>query len=131
MSNEQYLIVSYFVVGVVAVVLAGITYATLRRSFSWIMGALPVRNLSRMLRKLFFPGLVLPALIGFFSVSFIGCETDSYGVIIANRSHLVLKNQEQISATIEHIGYALLFWGIAVLVCVLFFRAPNAGGTER
>jgi hypothetical protein len=130
MSNEQYLIVSYFTIGVVAVVLAGITYAALRRSFTGLLGALPVRNFSRILRKLSFPGLVLPALIGFFSVSFRACDGDSYGVIIADRSHLVLKNQEQLSATLEHIAYALLFWGITVLVYLLFLRAQQTSGND-
>jgi hypothetical protein len=118
MSNEQYLIVSYFFVGVLSTVIALAVYAYLRRPLAGLASAFPNRNLATTIKKLFPAGLVLPALAGFLSVSYRSCA-QSYESIIADRSYLVGKNQEQISAICLFVILAILGWGIVVLLSLV------------
>ena len=128
MSNEQYLIVSYFFVGVLSTVIAMAVYAFLRRPLAGLAGVFPNRNLASVLRKLFPAGLLLPALAGFLSVSYHGCH-ESYQSIIADRSYLVGKNQEQLSTICLFLMLAVLVWGIVVLLSLRTRpKEPGRGG---
>jgi hypothetical protein len=55
--------------------------------------------------------------LGFVSVSYGGCNKQEYEKIIADRSYLVSKNQDQISASLIHVMWAVFAW--CVLVCIL------------
>jgi hypothetical protein len=112
MSNEQYLILSYFFVGTLAILIALAIYAYLRNPLT---GLITNRNLAAVFKRLFPAGLVLPALAGFLSVSYHGC-TKNYAQIIADRSYLVAKNQEQISTVCFYLLLAILGWDVAVLL---------------
>ena len=128
MSNEQYLIVSYFFVGVLSIVMAMAVYAFLRRPLAGLAGAFSDRNLASVLKKLFPAGLILPALAGFLSVSYQSCH-QSYESIIADRSYLVGKNQEQISAACLFLMLAILSWGVVVLLSLVTQpKRPVPGG---
>lgn len=114
MTNEQYLVVSYFTVGLLSFGFALAAYLWLRRSFIGVTQS--IRNkLTIILRRLFFIGIILPALVGFFSVSFRSCTKVTYVQIIADRSYLVAKNQEQLSTSLSYIVIALLLWGLIIL----------------
>jgi hypothetical protein len=129
MSNEQYLIVSYFLVGGLAIVIAIGVYARLRRPLAGLARAFPNRNLASVLKKLFPAGLVLPALAGFLSVSYRSCERESYKSIIADRSYLVGKNREQLSAICFFLMLAVLGWGLVVLLSLVTKpKEPGSGG---
>jgi uncharacterized membrane protein len=128
MSNEQYLIVSYFSVGVLSIVIAMVAYAFLHRPLAGLTGAFPNRNLASVLKKLFPAGLVLPALAGFLSVNYQSCHA-SYQSIIADRSYLIGKNQEQISATCFFLVLAIMAWGVVLLLSLATQRkGPVPGG---
>jgi len=114
MTNEQYLVVSYFTVGLLSLGFALATYLWFRQSFIAVTQAVGGK-LSIILRRLFFIGIIFPALVGFFSVSFRSCSKTTYGQIIADRSYLVAKNQEQLSTSLSHIVIALLLWGLIIL----------------
>jgi len=114
MANEQFLIISYIIIGLLSLGLAVLTYILLRDSFNGIMKAVPER-LSVILKKLFFLGIIFPAMAGFFSVSFRSCSKQTYAKIIAERSYLIAKNQEQLSTSLTYIVIALLLWGVIVL----------------
>ena len=116
MNNELYLILSYFVVGAMCILLAFATYALLRRSFADLSKTVPGGKLGLIFRKVFLLGLVLPALTGFFSVTFRSCGKETYGKIIADRSYLVAKNQEQLGTSMLYICIALLVWELLVSV---------------
>ncbi len=122
MTNEQYLIASYFTAGLLSLGLALATVLWLRRSFLGVVEAVPSGRFARILRKLFSLGIVLPALVGFFSVTFQSCEKDTYEKIIADRAYLVAKNQEQLSASLSHIVVALLVWGFIVAGALLIIK---------
>lgn len=119
MNNEQYLILSYFVVATMCVLLALATYALLRRSFANLFTTVPVGKLGIFFRKLFLLGLVFPALAGFFSVTFRSCSVSTYKQIIAERSYLIAKNQEQLGTSLLYICIALLVWGLLVSVVLV------------
>ena len=115
MNNEQFLIVSYFTVGAVAVVIGLTVYACLRRPFAGITLAFRNQPLGLILRRLFPVGLVLPALAGFLSVNYQSCGR-SYASAIASRTYLIGKNQEQMSSACLFLLIALVVWGMVVLL---------------
>ena len=121
MANEQFLIVSYIIIGLLSLGLAILTYTLLRDSFSGIMKVVP-EKLSIILKKLFFIGIIFPAMAGFFSVSFRSCSKQTYAKIIAERSYLIAKNQEQLATSLTYIVIALFLWGIIVLGALMVSR---------
>lgn len=116
MNNELYLILSYFAVGALCILLAFATYALLRRSFADLSKTAPGGRLGLIFRKVFLLGLVLPALTGFFSVTFRSCGKETYEAILADKSYLVAKNQEQLGTSLLYLCIALLVWGLLVSV---------------
>ena len=124
-SNEQYLICSYFLVALLALAMGIGTYWLFRRSFADTMRALKNQSFSRILRNLFPIGIVFPALIGFLSVSFKSCGMETYSKIIAQRSYLVHKNEEQVSSTLNYLVVALLVWGLIVLLVLIASKKPT------
>jgi hypothetical protein len=125
MTNEQYLIVSYFTAGLISLGLALAAYFWLRRSFREIIRVIPHRYFSRILRKLFLWGIILPALLGFFSVSFRSCSKDTYEKIIAEKAYLVKKNQKQLSNSLFYIIAALAIWGFIIGGSIFIIKKQN------
>ena len=66
MTNEQYLIVSYFCVAAISVVIGFAAYLWLRAPFYGIAAALPWKAFRDLLARLFPVGILLPAFLGFF-----------------------------------------------------------------
>jgi len=110
MTNEQYLIVSYFCVAPVSVGIGFVAYLWLRGPLRGIAATLPWKGFRELLVRLFPAGILLPALLGFLSVSYKGCNIREYDKIIARREYLVSKNQEQISASLVHVVWAVFAW---------------------
>lgn len=126
MNNEQFLILSYFLVGALVLAIALAMHAYLRRPLAGIARAIPNRPLGLILRRLLALGLLLPALAGFLSVDYYSCK-GSYAQIIADRSFLIEKNQEQISTACFFLMIALLAWGVVVLLSLAkSTRSPDA-----
>jgi len=131
MSNEQYLVVSYFVVGAACAALAYATYAVLRRSLAAFTGAVPEGGLGSLFRRLFLPVLLLSALAGFFSVAYTSCDRDTYLKIIADRSYLVAKNRQQLGSTFSHLAGALLVWGLILAIAfAIMARSERKKGDD-
>jgi hypothetical protein len=130
MSNEQYLIVSYFAIGALVLAIAVLTYLWLKRGFAGIADSVPQRPLGVVLKRLFLIGIVLPSLVGFFSVSFKTCGTDTYAKVIADRAYLVAKNREQVTTSLNYIIAALIVWGLILLVPLAIIKRskPTSGG---
>ncbi len=116
MTNERYLIGSYFVGAVLSVGLGTLVYLFLRRPFGGVADAAQGKRLSSMLKRLLPWGLLLPALLGFVSVSYQGCGRTTYEEIVQSRSYLVEKNQEQISSVLLYTLVAVVFWDVIVLL---------------
>jgi hypothetical protein len=129
MTNDWYLIVSYFAVAALAIAFAGATWLFLRRSFRGIAQALSADNLSRILKAMFPAGLFLPAFLGFVTVNYSGCG-NSYEDIVKARSYLIQKNQEQISSILLWITAAVLFWDFIILLALRVARKNNQDSGE-
>ena len=120
MTNEQYLIASYFCFAAVSAAIGFGAFIWLRAPFHEIVAAFPWKTARELLLRFFPVGIVLPALLGFISASYKGCNVKEYDQIIAQRSYLVSKNQEQLSASLIHVVWAVFAWCalIAILLAV-------------
>ena len=130
MSNEEYLITSYFVVGAFSIVVASLTYLWLRPTIHDLSQKLSGKYLSRILKKTLPLSLFFPALLGFCSVTFRSCSKDTYKEIIADRAYLVAKNQEQLSMTLFYVSVGVIILGLFVfgVLIVNDYRYRNNGG---
>ena len=118
MTNEHYLIVSYFACAALSVAVGLLVYLYLRRPFAALAESAPGKHLPTILKRLFPCGLLFPALLGFLSVSYESCNS-TYSGIVADRNLLVAKNHEQISAILFCIVVAVLFWNLIGLLIML------------
>jgi len=119
-TNERYLIGSYFVGAVLSVGLGTLVYLFRRRPFGGLTDAAQGKRLSSMLKRLLPWGLLLPALLGFVSVSYQGCGRTTYEEIVQSRSYLVEKSQEQISSVLLYTLVAVVFWDVIVLLILKY-----------
>ena len=124
MSNEHYLIVSYFVVGLVSLCLGVVVYRVLRSPFAAIAEAVIGRLRSRVLTRALGVCMTLAAVLGFLSVSYTERGCVSYDQIVKNRDYLVRANQEQLQRTGDWIVAAAFLWCVVVLILL-------ARGTQR
>jgi hypothetical protein len=129
MTNDRYLVVSYFAVAMLAIVLAGGTWLYLRRSLGGIAEALSKGSFSRILKPMFPAGLFLPAILGFVSVSYRACGK-SYEEIVKERTYLIQMNQKQISSILLWIVGAFLFWDLVILLALRFSRSSGQASGE-
>lgn len=116
MTNDTYLVVSYFICAALSIALGTVVYLLLRGPFAVVADAAPRKHLRSILKRLFPIGLLLPALLGFVSVSYPSCNRQTYPKIVESRRYLVEKNQEQISATLLSIVVAVLVWDAVILL---------------
>ncbi len=119
MSNEHYLIVSYFVVGLVSLCLGIAVYRVLRTPFAAIAEAVAGRFRSRVLTRLLAVSMTLAAVLGFLSVSYNQKGCVSYEQVIKNRDSLVHTNQEQLQKTSDWVVSAVFLWCVVVLTCLI------------
>jgi hypothetical protein len=127
LTNDQYLIVSYFVCAALSLAAGVLVYLYLRRPFAGVADSAPGNHLPALLKRLLPCGLIFPALLGFLSVSYQGCGK-SYADIVASREYLVAKNHEQLSAILFYIAVAILFWN---LIALLILRSAQHGKHEH
>src|SRR5258708_10353196 len=127
MTNERYLIVSYFFCAALSVALVILVYLFLRRPFGDIADATSRNHVRSILKKLFPIGLLFPAVLGFVSVSYQSCGRRTYEKIVESRRYLVEKNQEQISS----IFLSLLVAVFLLDVVCLFLVEDLEGGSKK
>jgi len=121
MSNEHYLIVSYFVVGFASLSLGVAAYRVLRRPFAAIAEAVAGKVRSALLKRTLALSLALAAVLGFLSVNYKSCGV-SYEDVVKDRSYLVQKNQEQLQGAGNWIAYTVLAWGVVVVIGLVAVR---------
>lgn len=131
MTNEQYLIVSYFCIAILSLAMGLLAYLWLKAPFHLMAKALPWKAFGELLVRLFPLGVVLPALMGFVTVSYIGCDTKDYERVIAQRSYLVSKNQDQISASLTHIAWAVFAWCAFIAILLAVKRRLDSQGVTK
>ena len=114
MTNSEYLVVSYFVCAALSIAVGTLVFLLLQRPFVDVVEAASRTHLSSVLKRLFPVGLLLPALLGFSSVSYQSCDRTTYESIVKSRSYLVERNQEQISSILLYIVVAVLAWDVVI-----------------
>lgn len=117
MTNEAYLVFSYFAVAVGGVVLAGLTAlwlaGPLRRATAPLRGAI-----ARLFRRALPAWLVLLVLGGFLSVSYIDCAHQTYEAVVADRAHMQDVTANQARHVLTYLGIGLLSFSLALAVGV-------------
>jgi hypothetical protein len=126
MTNERYLVVSYFVCAALSIALSILVFLILRHPFAKVTAA-SGKRLSSILRTLFPGGLLFPALLGFVSISYYGCHGESYATVVQDRSFLIAKNQAQISAALLYVAVAILFWNVVVVLTLKCAKKVSSG----
>ena len=121
MTNEHYLIVSYFLFGLVSLGLGVAAYLALRRPFAAIAEMVAGHVRSALLKRTLALSIVMAAVLGFTSVSYRGCGM-SYEEIVRERSYLEQINRQQLQHAGNWIVYVVLAWGVAVVLCVAVLR---------
>ncbi|MGO9088008.1 MAG: hypothetical protein ACLQBK_22555 [Candidatus Sulfotelmatobacter sp.] len=132
MSNGRYLIVSYFLFGLVSLGLGVAAYLVLQRPFAAIADAVAGRFRSPILKRALAVSMTLAAVLGFLSVSYTqsGCDTIGYEAVIKDRSYLVQVNQQQLQRSSEWIVYVVFAAGVVVLICLVVLRKREEGSGE-
>lgn len=131
MSNEHYLIVSYFLVGAVSLCLGIAVYRVLRTPFAAIAEAAAGRLRSRVLTRALGVSMTLAAVLGFLSVSYTEKSCMSYEAVVKNRDYLVQINRQQLQKTSDGIVEAVFFWCVVVLICLVALRSPQANRDDK
>jgi hypothetical protein len=132
MTNEQYLIVSYFLVAGGSVVAGAVTAlflrGPLRKAVAWI--ATPV---GRFLGRSFVAWTLLAAMLGFLSISYFDCNHGTYQSIVQDPRHMVKVTHSQIQAVFQWLLIALMAYslGLAVMLALPWTRRTDKTQNAR
>lgn len=116
MSNEAYLIASYFAAGVVCLGLGFAAFLWLRRPMQEVADSLAQKNWSRIVRRGFPLSTMLFVVSGCLSVNYYGCEQKKYNQIVNDRSYIAKKNAEQLSEALQGVIWSVGLWSVILAV---------------
>jgi hypothetical protein len=122
MTNERYLIVSYFVVGLVSLGLGVAAYRVLCTPFAAIADAVTGKSGSALWKRVLRVSLTMAAVLGFLSVSYTQHGCVNYEYVVKDRNYLVQMNREQLQSAGDWIVYAVFAWCAVVVICLVIWR---------
>ena len=127
MTNEQYLIVSYFTAAGGGLVMAVITAALLRGALRQALRSV-LSPLGRLLRRVLPAWLILAVLFAFMSVSYFDCTHHTYQEVVADRPHMIDVTRAQIQHMLLYVSIAMFAYtlGLAVMLAI----SPRIAGNE-
>lgn len=125
MSNERYLIVSYFFFAVVCPGMGVLAYLVLRRPFERIAED-TLGNRSPVLTRVLAVSMTAAGALGFLGLSYNQKGCTSYEQVVGNRYFLVQANVEQVQGAADWIVWTLLAWGVVVVICLSALRKRKA-----
>lgn len=117
MSNERYLIVSYFFFAVVCLGIGVLAYGILRRPFERIAER-TVGSGGAVLKRALAFSMTVAAVLGFLGFSYNQKGCVSYQQVVSNRHLLVQANVEQVQGAANWIARTVLAWGVVVVICL-------------
>src|SRR5262247_3107695 len=126
MSNETYLIASYFDAGGLCLGIALAAYAWLRKSVAGIAGSLPQESWKRIIRKAFPLSTILFVLSSCLSVNYYGCEQKKYQEIVNDRSYIARKNAEQLSEALQGVIWSVAVWSVIFVIALQTTRRRSS-----
>jgi len=124
MSNERYLIVSYFFFAVVCLGMGVLAYWILRRPFERIAEA-TVGSRSPVLKRVLAISMTAAGALGFLGFSYNQKGCVSYEQVVSNRYFLVSANVEQVQGAADWIAWTVLAWGVVVAICLKALAKQN------
>jgi hypothetical protein len=122
MTNEHYLIVSYFLFAFVSLGLGIVAYRVLRTPFAAIADAVAGKSSSALLKRVLHLSITMAAVLGFLSVSYTQHGCVNYEYVVKNRDYLVQINREQIQSAGDWTVYAVFAWCAVVVICLVVWR---------
>jgi len=127
LSNDTYLILSYFIFGMGSLVLAGFVYLVLRKPFGVLAEGTGHKNNSQFLKRHLPVFLALVAGAAFFSVSYYdtGCSVLTYEQVVKDRGYLVKTNRRQVRASADWMAGGVTLWSVVALFCVFMSRKAD------
>ena len=125
MSDERYLIVTYFLTGCVSLLIGLAAFLWLRRPIGQI-AVVRYRALGEVIHRFFPASTLLIAVAAFASVSYYACGTRDYHQIVSDRPYIRSMERAQISASFEWLAWLAIFWGVVILLYLLAIRRRDA-----
>jgi hypothetical protein len=126
MSNERYLIVSYFLFAITCPGVGILAYLILRRPFERVAEA-TMGSRGPVLKRLLAVSMTVAAILGFLGFSYNQKGCVSYQQVVSNRYFLVQANVEQVQAAADWIAWTVLAWGVVVAIWLSALRKRKAG----
>lgn len=123
MTNEHYLVVSYFLVSFVSLGLGVVVYRVLRTPFAAIAELVAGKFRATILKRALSVSLAMAAVLGFLSVSYT-CGMN-YEQVVKDRDYMVQVNREQLQGAGNWIVYVVLGWGFVVAICLAVLRTKK------
>ena len=115
MSDDHYLIASYFLTGCVCIFIGLAAYLWLRRPIGQITAA-PNRSLGAALRRFFPASSLLIVVAAFASVSYYSCGSRNYATIVSDRHYIRSMELAQVRETFLWLSVLMIFWGFEILM---------------
>lgn len=122
MTNEKYLYISYFASIILGLILTTVTLVILRRPHQEATMEAKIKKFGSLMRRIFPFWMVVTVLLAFISVSYIDCNHTNYAQVVADRNHLIVKTQQQVSNMSLWLAIAL-FTYCFVFVFFLLIKA--------
>lgn len=124
MSNDHYLIVSYFAGLALSLALAALTYRLFREPFGRIVEAALKDSKSIFLKRALPVALTVGAGVSFLGVSYTydACRTYKYEQIVRERSYLHKKNREQLVRTSITMAQVIVMFSVAAAICIVVMK---------
>lgn len=126
MSNEHYLIISYFVFAIVCLGLGALVYRILRKPFAAIVDV-TVGSRSNLVKKALTFTLTTAGVLGFLGYSYNQKGCVSYQQVIQNRRSLIDANVQQVQGAVDWIVWTMLAWGMVVVIFLKVWQKHRSG----
>ena len=126
MTNDHYLLVSYFVVGFVSLCLGVAAYRVFRKPFAAIAERVAGKSRSLLLKRALAASMTLAGVLGFLSFSYTQKGCMNYEQVVKDRDYLVQANREQLQHAGNWIAAVVFVWSAVVLICLVMIEKKNS-----
>jgi len=126
MSDDTYLIASYFAVVALCAGFGVAACLWLRKPAEGIAVSLPQQNLRKIVRRAFPLSTLLFALSWCLSVKYYGCSQKKYDEIVKDRSYITSKNAEQMSEALQGVIWSLALWSVIFAIVLRTTRGRGS-----
>jgi hypothetical protein len=126
MSNERYLIVSYFALAIFCFGLGLLVYYILRRPFERVADSIVGNARQTWLKRTMVLSMTAASVLGFLGVSYNQQGCTKYEQVIKERAYLVDRNIEQVQNATVWIVCTLLLWCVVIGVALAATRKQKS-----